>query len=156
MKITTNLDKLTPEQEKLLESIESKLNVDDLAYRCIDEDKAWEQWCDKNEDAFTTHRYSGGWNTPPGAIFEEVDGPEGFEDVGEDEMWETYEGEDSYAAAETVVEFFKRNIDEILTCEDIGEFLDTRYEELMEKVLEDYGTDKDGDDIYSLVEHVLY
>ena len=191
MKLATNIDKLTPKQEKLLDSIESKLNVDDLVYRCKDESlneddnvripkiPKWWRIIDTLGHPF---RFENGnyfytvkdvKNYFPEAVkikvieyFSDEEIKEKpwlvkqyYKHLNEDDdihVGETPEGDDSYVAAEVVVEFFKRNIDEILTCDDIGEFLDTRYEELMEKVSEDYGTDKDGDVVYSLVEYVLY
>ena len=152
MKLTTNLDKLTPEQEKLLESIESKLNINTLARRIIDEEKAWEQWCEDNSDRFHTVRYAGGWNTPPGTVFEEIEGPEEWE--SEDDMWETSEGEERLVEAEAVVDFIKKNIDIIL---DENEY-DNWYENILPDLIdmdEIFSDCEDRDNVWELIEYIL-
>ncbi len=117
MKLTTKLDKLTKEQEELLNNLEFAISDEEsLARDVIDEEVAWEQWCDSHEDAFTTYSYSESspYYYPAGAVFEEVEGPEGFEDVGEDEIWETSEGKMALDSARTAIKVIQKNIDDIL------------------------------------------
>ena len=152
MKLTTKFDKLTSNQEKFLEQIESKLDINVLARRIINEDLAWEQWCEENSHRFRTVRYAGGWNTPPGTVFEEIEGPEDWE--SEDDMWGTYEGEARLIEAEATVDFIKKNIDIILDENEYNNWYESILPDLIDTD-EIFSYCENSDNVWELIEYIL-
>ena len=161
MKLTTKLEKLTKEQEEYLSKIESKLDEISLAEIVFDEETAWEQWCDSHEDAFSVRRYSEGSNPywyPAGTVFEEVEGPEGFDDLSEDEKWETPEGEEALNAANAAIDVIVKSIDRILETKNKDVLHDWFNDNEGDNLIYDCSDNNnaDTDKVYDLVERLVF